>query len=232
VPTTASIMVDGSPMDIYVDAPAQGAPWPTIVLMYHRDGIDAFTKGVAAKLAAGGYLVAAPDVAHRSPPELSMKARKDYLRDRDIVADIRATLDFLRARADVDKKRLVLMGHCMGGRMAMLGAGHLADFRALVVCYGGGVHKAWGDGPPPLDTLRNIRCPVIGFYGNDDNNPSPEDVDRMDTELTRHGVAHTFHRYDNAGHGFQNRNPGTPGERAAAEHSWSRTFAFLKTTLA
>jgi dienelactone hydrolase len=53
----------------------------------------------------------------------------------------------------------------------------------------------------------------------------------MDAELTRHGVAHTFHRYDNAGHGFQNRNPGTPGERAAAVDSWAKTVVFLKSVL-
>ena len=94
------------------------------------------------------------------------------------------------------------------------------------------MHLAWGEeGKTPFDTLRDISIPVIGFFGNLDKNPSPEQVDRIDDELTRHGIAHTFHRYDNAGHGFQNRTPGTAGEQAAAADSWTKTFAFLRATV-
>ena len=48
----------------------------------------------------------------------------------------------------------------------------------------------------------SIACPVIGFFGLDDTNPSPADVDTIDAELTRHGKAHEFHRYAGAGHAF------------------------------
>jgi carboxymethylenebutenolidase len=228
----ASVAVDGHPMDIYIDAPARSEPGPAVVLMYHRDGLDAFTKGVAAKLAAAGYLVAVPDVSHRVARDVAMADRKQFFKDSEVVADIRATVDFLRARSDVDSDRLVIMGHCMGGRMTLLGAGRVPNFRGAVVYYGGGVHLSWGgESQTPFDTLHNIRFPVIGFFGNLDKNPSPEQVDRIDAELARHGIAHEFHRYENAGHGFQNRNPGTPGERAAAEDSWSKTFKFLKSVV-
>jgi len=219
-------------MDVYLDGPDRNAPGPAIVLMYHRDGIDDFTKRVAGKLLAAGYLVAVPDVSHRVARDIPMADRKKFLKDSEVVADIRAAADYLRGRPDVDKNKLIIMGHCMGGRMALLGAGALPDFRGAVVYYGGGVHLSWGDeGKTPFDTLRDIRIPVVGFFGNLDKNPSPEQVDRIDAELTRHGVAHTFHRYDNAGHGFQNRTPGTPGEQAAAEDSWAKTFAFLGATV-
>ncbi|MEA2906386.1 MAG: carboxymethylenebutenolidase [Alphaproteobacteria bacterium] len=232
MPTMVSVSVNGSAMDIYVDAPAGSTPVPAIVLMYHRDGLDDFTRRVAAKLAAGGYLVAVPDVSHRCPADVPMKDRKPFFKDSEVVADIRATVEVLRARNDVDKDRLVIMGHCMGGRMTLLGVGRVADFRAAVVYYGGGVHASWGgEDRTPFDTLAEIRCPVIGFFGKLDKNPSPEQVDKIDAELTRHGVTHTFHRYEDAGHGFQNREPGTRGEREAAEDSWTKTFAFLQQVL-
>jgi carboxymethylenebutenolidase len=220
-------------MDIYLDGPERNAPGPAIVLMYHRDGIDAFTKRVAGKLAAAGYLVAVPDVSHRVARHIPMPDRKQFFKDSEVVADIRVACDYLRRRPDVDKDKLVIMGHCMGGRMALLGAGALPEeFSGAVVYYGGGVHLSWGGEPKtPFDMLCSIRCPVIGFFGNEDKNPSPEQVDRIDAELTRHGVAHAFHRYDNAGHGFQNRTPGIPGEQAAAEDSWAKTFAFLGSIL-
>jgi carboxymethylenebutenolidase len=219
-------------MDIYLDGPARNVPGPTIVLMYHRGGIDDFTKRVAGKLAASGYLVAVPDVSHRVVRDIPMSDRKKFLKDSEVVADIRAAVDYLRGRPDVDTDKLVLMGHCMGGRMALLGAGVLPEFKGVVVYYGGGVHLSWGDETKtPFDTLRDVRAPVVGFFGNLDKNPSPEQVDLIDAELTRHGVSHSFHRYDDAGHGFQNRMPGTAGEQAAATDSWEQTFAFLKATV-
>jgi carboxymethylenebutenolidase len=232
MPTMASVAVDGHPMDIYVDAPDRSAPGPAIVLMYHRDGLDAFTKGVAAKLATAGYLVAVPDVSHRVSRDVAIADRKAFFKDSEVVADIRATVDFLRARPDVDGERLIIMGHCMGGRMALLGAGRVPEFRGAVVYYGGGSHLSWGgEEQTPFDTLRDIHCPVIGFFGNKDKNPSPEQVNQIDAELTRYGVAHDFHRYDDAGHGFQNRNPGTPGEQAATQESWAKTLAFLQSVV-
>ena len=30
---------------------------------------------------------------------------------------------------------------------------------------------SWGDGPTPFEGLRNIRCPVIGFFGDEDRKP-------------------------------------------------------------
>jgi dienelactone hydrolase len=50
-------------------------------------------------------------------------------------------------------------------------------------------------------------------------------------ELTAHDVAHTFHRYPNVGHGFQNPEHNSPAERAASEDAWGKTLAFLRQTL-
>jgi len=228
MPTMISVPVNESQMDVYVDGPDRNAPRPAIVLMYHRDGFDDFTKRVTAKLSEAGYLVAVPDVSHRVARDVPMADRKQFLKDSEVVADTRAAADYLRGRPDVDRNKLIIMGHCMGGRMALLAAGRLPGFRAVVIYYGGGVHLSWGgEDKTPFDTLRDIRVPIIGFFGKLDKNPSPEQVDRIDAELTRHGITHTFHRYDNAGHGFQNRTPGTAGEQAAAADSWAKTFAFL-----
>jgi carboxymethylenebutenolidase len=223
------IRVQNSTMDVYVDGPARKNPGPAIILMYHRGGIDKFTKLVVERLVGAGYLVAAPEISHRCPQEIPIAERKALLKDPEVVADIKATLDYLRSRPDVAVDQIVVMGHCMGGRVALLAAGSLPDFRGVVVYYGGSVEKSWGnEGPPPMERLRNIRCPVIGFFGNKDVHPSPEIVDQIDAELTRHGVAHEFIRYPDVGHGFQNPARETPEERRAAEDAWVKTFAFLR----
>jgi carboxymethylenebutenolidase len=222
------IRVGDSFMDLYVGAPVRSTPGPAIVLMYHRGGIDAFTKSVVERLSSNGYLAAVPDVYHRCPSGTPAADRKNLLRDSAIIADVESTLVELRKRTDVDPGRIVVMGHCMGGRMALLAAGSVPGFCGAVVYYGGSVGKSWGEGPTPFDRLRNIRCPVIGFFGDRDTHPSPEDVNRIDGELRRHDVVHVFHRYPDVGHGFQNPAHDTPPERAAAEDAWEKTFAFLR----
>jgi carboxymethylenebutenolidase len=227
VASTVKIPVRDGEMDAYLGAPARRAPGPAIVLMYHRTGIDDFTKGVADRLAGAGYVVAVPDVYHRCPNTMPIPERKALLNDTEIIDDVGSMIDALRKRADVDAGRIVVMGHCMGGRMALLLAGSSASFCAAVVYYGGGVMRSWGEGPTVFERLRNIRCPVIGFFGNEDKNPSPEEVDQIDAELKRHDIEHHFHRYPCVGHGFQNPNRVTASERAAAEDAWTKTLAFL-----
>jgi carboxymethylenebutenolidase len=216
-------------MDVYHGSPPRRAPGPAIVLMYHRGGIDGFTKSVVERLAEGGYLVAVPDVYHRCPAGIEPAERKNFLNDAAIVSDVQATLDALRAHPHVASDSILVMGHCMGGRMALLAAGSLPGFWGAIVYYGGSVMRPWGDGrPAPFDGLCNIRGPVIGFFGDQDTHPSPEDVDRIDAELSAHGIAHEFHRYPEVGHGFQNPTHDSPQERAAAEDAWDKTFAFLR----
>jgi carboxymethylenebutenolidase len=227
--STLKVPIPSGTMDLYLDAPERAAAGPAIVLMYHRGGIDAFTRYVVDRLVGLGYVVAVPDVYHACPSGTPPAERKNFLKDSAIVADVQAALAALRARPDVAADRIVVMGHCMGGRMALLAAGSLPEFRGVVVYYGGSVAKSWGgDGPTPFERLRHIRCPVIGFFGDQDTHPSPEDVDRIDAELTRHGIAHDFHRYPEVGHGFQNPARNTPHERAAAEDGWVKTAAFLR----
>jgi carboxymethylenebutenolidase len=227
-----SIKVDGEPMDIYLDRPEAGAPWPAIVLTYHREGIDDFTKWVARQYAQAGYLVAVPEVSHRIPAEVPLHDRKQHLRDPQIVADIAATVAYLKTRPDVVADRLAIAGHCMGGHILFVAACALPDFAGAVACYPTGMFETWGGTATPFEQLGRLNCPVIGFFGNDDRNPSPQDADKLDAELTRHGIAHTFHRYPGAAHGFQRPTKQEPAIRAAQQDSWEKTFAFLAERLA
>lgn len=226
-----TIRTDEGLTPVYVGEPHRHVSGPAIVLLFHRGGLDEFTKSIVERFAGEGYLVAVPDLYHRCPAETPPAERKALLKDREVVVDVTATVDYLCARRDVAPDRIAIMGHCMGGRMALLAAGRFPRFRACIVYYGGSVDRAWGNGPTPFETLRNINCPILGFFGNLDKHPSPADVDLLDAELTAHTIAHTFHRYPAVGHGFQNPQHSTPPERAASEDAWAKAFAFLHQTL-
>jgi carboxymethylenebutenolidase len=43
---------------------------------------------------------------------------------------------------------------------------------------------------------------LLGIFGNDDANPTADQVNRTEEVLKRLGKNYEFHRYDGAGHGF------------------------------
>jgi carboxymethylenebutenolidase len=88
--------------------------------------------------------------------------------------------------------------------------------------------KAWGEGPSPFELTEHIVCPLLGLFGADDTNPSPDDVARIDARLTERGVAHEFHVYEGAGHAFLNfSNPQRHRPEQAAD-AWQKLLGFLR----
>ena len=223
-----TVSVGGQPMQLYIGVPDGPGPFPGVVVMFHRAGIDAFTKDRVDRLARAGYVAAAPDLYHRFPETMDEPAKMAALKDVEILADVAATVSHLTTAKLADGSRLAILGHCMGGRMAFLGGAADPSFRASVIYYCGNMFKPWGDGvPTPFERLKGLKGPVIGFFGNDDKNPSPDDVNKIDAELTRLGVRHAFHRYDGAAHAFQNFVRADSHRPAAADDAWAKTLAFL-----
>lgn len=223
----AEVEVGGCPMRILHTAPAGAGPHPAMVIMFHRGGFDDFTAKLANDLAAAGYVTATPDVYHY-PPVHEKAEDNDFPRDPEIIADISATIKYLASRGDVDMNRLGIIGHCMGGRMSFLGASTHPEFKACVAYYSGNMFKPWSDnGPTPFELLKDLKAEVAGFFGNDDGNPSPEDVDKIDAELTRLGIKHDFNRYDGAGHAFQNFMSDERYRPDQTADSWGKTVPFL-----
>lgn len=220
-----STQVDGREMRIYVGVPDRPGPHPGIVVAQHGSGVDAQIQDAVHRLHREGYVVAAPELFHRQPAQVE-GSRVNLLRDDEIIADINATVAHLKTLR-VTVAQLGIAGFCMGGRVAYLMACVNPEFKAAAVFYGGNIMKALGDGPSPFGRSAGIKCPVIGFFGAEDGNPSPDDVRKIDAELTRLGKWHEFHMYNNAGHAFQNfASPERYRERAARA-SWTEMLAFF-----
>jgi carboxymethylenebutenolidase len=224
-----TIQVDGQPMRVYVDAPAGAGTVPGVVVMIHGPGLDRFIEDRVEDLARHGYAAAAPDLFHRQAPGGDMMARIGRLRDREITADADAAITYLRGLQDVRVGELAVLGFCMGGRLTyMLAGARPSTFKAAGVFYGGSIMNPWGEGPSPFDLTSQIACPVIGFFGEEDTNPSPADVKTIDAELTRHGKPHEFHMYDGAGHAFLNFTNAERHRPGPAKDAWEKMLGFLE----
>lgn len=115
----------------------------------------------------------------------------------------------------------------MGGRLAFLHASNNPDLRAAVIFHSGNIMVAGDSRRSPLEQAINIRAPLLGLFGSDDENPSPSDVQTIDSELARLGKAHEFHSYAGAGHAFLNfTRPGVFRE-AQAKTAWAKCLSWL-----
>jgi carboxymethylenebutenolidase len=228
----ATLTADGAPLQVTVAVPEGAGPFPGVLVAHHRGGLDGFTRGVVARLAENGFVAAAPNFFHRRPAGESADVSVDLLTDAEILADIDATARHLQAMPGVRPERIAILGHCLGGRTAFLGAAATDFFHAAVMLYSGKIFLPRGAGPAPFELTQHITCPMLGLYGSDDTNPSPTDVALLDAELDRFGIRHEFHSYAGAGHAFQ--NPAAPHRYrpAAAEDAWVRLLAFLAAELA
>ena len=222
-----NLRVRGSNMRTYVSAPDGSNKFPGIVVVQGQTGVDDFLQ-FSNMVAAEGFVAAAPDLYHRDPSDCKDDAptRRMRLTDATVIADVNATVEFLKSHSSVDPARIGIVGFCMGGRAVYLMSAVNADLKAGVMYYGGDPFHAWGSGPSPFERTKDIHCPIMGHFGEDDKNPSPADMRKLDIEMTRLGKVHEFHSYANAAHAFANF--GSPGYREhAATASWPRTFGFF-----
>ena len=210
-----------------VALPKGAGPHPGVVVSFHHQGLDGPTAHDVDSLAEAGFGAIAPNHYHVIPEGVDLEERRRYLTDEQYALDFRAAADWLVAHG-CDRNRLAILGHCAGGRAAWVGLEGCSDlWRCGCVWYGGGALRQMGKLPSPYERLGEIRCPVAGFFGNIDKNPSPADVDKFDAALSQFGVPHEFHRYDGADHAFTNYT-GHRYDQKATKDSWDRAIAFMR----
>ena len=125
--------------------------------------------------------------------------------DEQCVGDVAGGIAYLESLPYYNGK-VGAVGFCSGGRQTVIVASKL-DIDAAVDCWGGRVVMAADqltDRMPvaPIDMPADLRCPLLGIFGLDDQAPSPEEVDQHEAALKAHGKTYEFHRYKGAGHGF------------------------------
>jgi carboxymethylenebutenolidase len=231
---SVSLDVQGHPMHTLVFEPAGAGPHPGLVIAQHlpiaHAGLekDPFTIDVGERYAAAGYVCVIPFIFHWWPEDEDIAVKRQAFRDDWTVADLDVAYRFLAGMDNVAQDRIGLLGHCWGGRVAWLGACHNPQYKACIVFYGGRVKLSFADGaPPPIELADRITCPVLGIFGNEDAGPSPEDVNDYEAALKNAGVSYTFHRYDGAGHGFQDSHNQERYRKEQSEDAWEKAIAFL-----
>jgi carboxymethylenebutenolidase len=226
------IEIDGVGASALLGIASAAAAGPAVLVAHHREGLSRFTADIIDRLVALGFSALSIDNYHGMPSDADPATWHGLINDRQLTRDLEVGIRFLSDHPQIDPRRLAVLGHCMGGRTALLGASLFPVFRAAVIFYSGGVFRNRNSiGPTPGDRLKGVHCPVIGFFGLRDHLIPNAEVDRIEEALTAVGTACEFIRYADAGHAFANYDSPSDYREAAATDSWSRTTAFLRRTL-
>jgi carboxymethylenebutenolidase len=226
---------NGDEIHAWLARPTGGASVPGVVAVHHLPGWDEFYREFCERLARHGYNVICPDLycryGHGTPDDVAATVRaQGGVPDDSVVADCAAALSWLKAQPASNGKAGII-GTCSAGRHALLAASRVPGFDAVADLWGGSVVMAEKDLSPahpvaPIDLTANLQAPLLGLFGNDDQHPSPEEVDRHEAELNRHGKTYEFYRYDGAGHGFFYYHWPLYRPQAAMD-GWEKVFGFF-----
>jgi carboxymethylenebutenolidase len=231
---------NGDYINAYYARPTGPGPFPGMMLFHHRPGWDELYREFTRKFAHHGYATICPNLyfraGHGAPDDVAARVRAGGgdVSDEQVVADGLACVASLRA-LPITSGKVAVMGTCSGGRHAYLAACQ-GEVDAAIDCWGGRVVMApsdLNDNYPvaPIDLTKDLSCPVLGLFGNDDQAPSPEQVDQHEQALREHGKTYEFHRYPDAGHGFFYYDRPAAYRAAQAVDGWEKIWDFLERTV-
>jgi len=225
----------GDKINAYFAKPLGQGKFPGMVLVHHAPGWDEWYRECTRRFAHHGYLAISPNLyfrdGHGTSEDVGAKVRAaGGVADDQVLGDIEGSIEFLRAQPSFSGK-IGIFGTCSGGRHAFLAGCKLKGLNAVVECWGGKVAASKEELTPkqpvaPVDLTKDFSAPLLGLFGNDDKSPSPEQVNKHEEELKKHGKNYEFHRYDGAGHGFFYYDRPAYRQEQAMD-GWKKIWAFL-----
>jgi carboxymethylenebutenolidase len=230
---------NGDTINAYFARPLGGGPFPGMVVVHHVPGWDEWYREATRRFAHHGYAALCPNLysrdGHGTPEDVAAKVRAaGGVPDAQVMGDLEGALGYLRSLPYLNGK-VGVFGTCSGGRHAFLAACRVKGFDAAVDCWGGRVVMSKEDltakqPVAPIDYTKDLSCPLLGLFGEEDRSPSPEQVAQHEQELKKHGKTYEFHMYPSAGHGFFYYDRPAYRQQQAVD-GWQKIFAFLQTYL-
>jgi carboxymethylenebutenolidase len=208
----------------FVAKPAGDGPFPAVVMVHEFWGLRQEIVDKAKLLAEDGYVVVAPDTYRNQRTDwipraifLSASMPKDRVN-----MDMEAVFAWLETQANVDPKRIAVMGFCYGGTVALNFSLSNPRVAATGVFY--------GQLQTDPEILKRLPGPVLGVFGGADVSIPLEKVRAFEAGLLAANIPHEVKIYDGMGHAFVQSvaeiEAGGPQGQA-----WAQLKAFLNRSL-
>ena len=232
--------------DAYLTRPDDGRAHPGVLLMVDAFGLRPQIEAMADRIAAGGYVVLAPNVFYRHgrAPVISLDGLDDperrgeifgrvmplmkELTNERIVADGSAYLD--RLADEADGGAVAVTGYCMGGRLGWRIAAAYPDRVDGLGCFHTGGLVTDDEESAHLSAGEIDAELFLGFADND-KNATPAQIATVEGALTRAGATFRAEVFADAEHGYTMAD--TPAyDEAATERHYEELFGLLSRTVA
>ena len=220
-------------LPLYHAAPAQGGPHPVVLVVQEIFGVHEHIRDVCRRLAHLGYLAVAPELYFRqgdpgkydSIPAL-MQEVVAKVPDAQVMSDLDMSVAWAAGHGG-DTARLGITGFCWGGRIVWLYAAHTPKLKAGVAWYGRLRGQAAALTPRhPIERVGELKAPVLGLYGAEDQGIPAADAEAMREALAAAGKPGEIVIYPDAGHAFHADYRPSYRE-AAARDGWQRLQAWF-----
>jgi carboxymethylenebutenolidase len=206
----------GQDYESYLAAPAEGGPYPGIVLIHSFRGLEEGYRTMTDAFAAQGFVVLAVgwQTFEQSPPDAMVE---------QLLLD---SIAFLSERDDVDPDRLGLTGFCAGGRYTMLFLPQVDTFKAGVAWYG----FPYQGETQPANAIDQLEAPLLMIHGTADS-PSPiSTIYDYAGALTDAGKYFELKVYYGEPHGFMLQN-GQLRQDEVAQDAFNQMVSFFRRKL-
>jgi carboxymethylenebutenolidase len=206
----------------YFPLPPGDGPFPALIVIHEWWGLNDWIRYNADAFANKGYAALAIDLYKGKSTKNSDEAH-ELMRglppDR-VIKDLQAAYLFLQNNPKVDKKKIGVIGWCMGGGYALQAATSLPKIKAAVMNYGSLITD-------PAN-IKKIGCPLLGIFGETDRGIPVMDVQNFEKALDEAKKENKIIIYRNVGHAFMNPNNQDGYNSEITERAWREIFAFLE----
>lgn len=205
----------------YLTRPKIAGNYPGVVMIHENRGLRPEIKTTAEDLAKKGYIVLAVDLLggvaedQTGAKELTAKFNQETG-----TKNMQAAVKYLKENGAT---KIGSLGWCFGGRQSVNLSISGEKLDATVVYYGGSMATS-------KDELKPISWPVLGVFGDEDKNPSPEQVKTFKESLNSLGIQNEIYSYPKVGHAFANPSGANFAPEPTAD-AWKKTLTFLDKTL-
>ncbi len=216
----------------YLARPAAKGKHPVVFVNSEIFGVHEWVKDICRRLAKAGYVALAPDLFVRAgdPSKIAdiqevMKIVRATPGDQ-VTSDTAASLKWLAAQPFADTKKMAVTGFCWGGGATWLCAERFPEFKAACPWYGPIKAGAYPR-TAPIDLVKDLKCPVLGFYGGKDRGIPQKDIDDIVAAAKAAGKQAEVIVYPDAQHGFLADYRQSYDAKSAAD-AWAKCLAFFK----
>lgn len=213
----------------FVVYPESKEKTPVVLVIQEIFGLTDWLKGLCDQLAENGVIAVAPDLlSGQSFPDNVDAAIKatSALPKPQVKADLDATAEYALTKIPSANGKLAVCGFCWGGGWAFGYANENPKVKAA--------YSFYGTAPDAADKMKNIACPVFGFYAENDARVNAT-IPKGEELMKAAGKKYEPVVYKGAGHGFmregeapESTDANHEANKKAREDAWARWKTLLK----